>query len=548
MIVRTFDGLQALTTPTPSWQTSSGSVHLYDDCQTYLQIFKSQPNVRICVEFLARNIAHVAPQAFRRVSDTDRVRLADHDLITWLGKPNPATVRYRLLEDLIHDLGIYYRAFWLKVRYRGADGRDAIGLVALPPEDMRVEGGLLPTEFVWTSNGREKRFAPSEIVYFAGYKRGISPLETLRRILAEEAAAGDHREGFWRNASRAPGFITRPKEVKRYSKEQAADWREQFQAQYGGKSVTMLLQEGETYTQGSFSAKDSEYTAGGKLRREVCAAVYQIPQPFVGILEHATFSNIKEQHKNLYQDCLGPWFEWIRQELHRQLLVECEDQDQVYLEFNIEAKMAGSFEEQAQSLQMAIGRPIMTVNEGRAIRNLPRIDDPDLDTVAPQQGGPSDATAHPRDQPAPMMTRPGDTPDDSTDATAIAPLLQATRARQRQRLARVPQTDRPAAFAADLDRWNRELATDLSAVTHVDETGRAQAANTHTLAELEAEALDARVLALEHRPDPDPAPLQPFALTVTVPISVTDKAGTKTITVQRDATGAVTGADVVETV
>ncbi|MEO8680280.1 MAG: phage portal protein [Vicinamibacterales bacterium] len=464
MIVRTFDGLQALTTPQPTWSNSSqNSLHLYGLHQAYFDIFRTQPNVRICVEFLARNVAHVAPQVFRRVSDTDRVRLVDHDLATWLGSPNPATTRFRLFEALMTDLGIYDCAYWLKVRHLDRDGRDAIGLVRLPPEEMTVKGGLLPTEFVWTANGRERRFAPSEIVHFAGYRLGISPLETLRRILAEEQAAGDHREGFWRNAARHEGVIERElgDPTAKWTKEQKNDWREQWQARHTGSASgqVALLEPGWTFKAESFSAKDSEYTAGGKLRREVCAAVYQIPQPFVGILDHATFSNIKEQHKNLYQDCLGPWFEMLRQELHRQLLVECADTQDVYVEFNIDVKLAGTPDDRASSMQISIGRPWRTVNEGRALDNLPRIDDPALDTVAPQQGGPSDATAK-TGKPAPMMTRPGADPGD--EAELVAPVLHAARRRQQARLGKLAVSERATAFFADVDRWNRELTDDLA--------------------------------------------------------------------------------------
>lgn len=489
MIVRTFDGLQALTPPAPRWGAASDSLHLYDYSLAYLEIYRSQPNVRICVDFFARNVAHVAPQAFRRVSDTDRVRLVDHDLVRWLGNPNPATVRYRLIEDVITDLGIHYRAFLLKVRYVGADGRNAIGLVRLPPEEMQVlpEGALLPRTFRWTVNGRERDFAPSEIVHFAGYGRGISPLETLRRILAEEASAGDYREHFWRRGARVPGVVTRPADKKRYDQAQADEWRTGWRAAYGGATGedVVLLQEGETFQQTTQSAKDSEYTLGGKLRREICAAVYQIPQPFVGILDHATFSNIKEQHKNLYQDCLGPWFEWIRQEFHRQVLVECEDQADVYLEFNIDAKLAGTPEERAQSMQISIGRPWRTVNEGRALDNLPRIDDSDLDTVAPQQGGPSDATAHPTERPAPMFTRPDEPTDDGGDNAAIAPILHAARLRQQARLGKLPIGERATAFSAQIDRWNRELAVDLTPLLGPEAAAvRAELANTATLTTL----------------------------------------------------------------
>lgn len=503
MIVRTFDGLQALTTPTPTWATSSpATLSLYDSRQAYAQIYRSQPNVRICVDFLARNIAQLAPHLFRRVSDTDRVRLEEHELARWLAKPNPSTRRYRLIETLIGDLGIYFEAFWLKVRYRDGAGRPAIGLVGLPPEEMRIYGGLLPTLFEWTSNGVKQPFPPSEIVYFNGYNptvrlRGLSPLETLRRVLAEEAAAGDHRESYWRNASRMEGIWEQTKDAPNWTKEQQQSFREQWQEFAGSGSkvgMTAVGPRGMVYKQASFSARDSEYTLGGKLRREVCAAAYHIPQPMVGILDHATFSNIKEQHKHLYQDTLGPWLEMIQQEIEGQLLIECQDRDGVYIEFNIAAKLAGSFEEQASSLQALVGRPIMTANEGRARINLPSIkDDPSADQLAAQQGGPAatDQTppgpgaAPPPSSATRGQSMPGD--DGTAAAIEIGRTLEIWEGRVRSHVARVPLADRAQAFDA---RWSHELFADLTAVVEEDQARVIVQREVAALARaLEAEAL-----------------------------------------------------------
>jgi HK97 family phage portal protein len=506
-IVQSYGALQAMTGRPPMWGSDSGSVSLYGLNQVYAEIYKTQPNVRICVDFLSRNIAQLAAHVFRRVSDTDRQRLVDHDLARWLGKPNPTTRRYRLMENLIGDLGIYFEAYWLKVRPPAVDGRAQLGLVRLPPEQMRVNGGLLPSSFTWTVDGREKDFALSEICYFNGYNpcnplRGLSPLETLRRILAEEAAAGEHREGFWRNAARIDGVVTRPKEVKRYSPEQTQSWREQWQAIHAGglgAGRTALLQDGETFTPTAFSARDSEYTLGGKLRREVCAAAYHIPQPMVGILEHATFSNIKEQHKHLYQDTLGPWLEMIQQEIEGQLLIECADQTDVYVEFNIADKLKGSFEEQATALQVLVGRPVMTANEGRARLNLPSIkDDPSADELAAQQGGPAASAEEPEpDEPQPVRRD-----------RAVAQVIEATRARQEARLAKVNPAMRPAAF--DLDRWNRELAADLTHLVGATAAEQLAAeANAAFLKDLEAAAVDARLAALE-QPKPQTAVRRTF--------------------------------------
>jgi phage portal protein BeeE len=44
----------------------------------------------------------------------------------------------------------------------------------------------------------------------------------------------------------------------------------------------------------------------------------------VGILDHASFSNITEQHKMLYQDTLGPWLTMIQEEIALQLIPDFE--------------------------------------------------------------------------------------------------------------------------------------------------------------------------------------------------------------------------------
>jgi HK97 family phage portal protein len=457
VIVRTFDGLQALTSPraTSLWSGSGGPTGL---CQAYAEIYRTQPNVRICVDFLSRNIAQLALHVFRRVSDTDRERLADHDLARWLAHPNPSTRRYRLFESLVGDLGIYFEAYWLKVRHPGEDGRTAIGLVRLPPHEMAVEGGSLPTAFIWTPLGMSpKTFPTSEIVYFNGYNpssqfRGLSPLETLRRIIAEETAAGEQREQYWRNAGRMEGVWERSKDSPKWTPTQWDEWREQWQKFAGGGAragETAVGPIASTYKPVTFSAKDSEYIAGGKLRREVCAAAYHIPQPMVGILDHATFSNIKEQHKQTYQDTLGPWLEMIAEEIEGQLLVECDDQTNVYTEFNIAAKLQGSFEEQALALRMLVGRPVMTANEGRARLNLPSLDTDDANNLAAQQGGPSDASVN-----SSLPPGAGDT------AMLVDRAIQAWHGRVASRVGKVPEPDRLAAF--DTARWQRELTEDLA--------------------------------------------------------------------------------------
>src|SRR5262245_65486707 len=106
-----------------------------------------------------------------------------------------------------------------------------------------------------------------------------------------------------------------------------------------------ILPRGMSLKTSSHTARDSEYLSARKLTREECAAAYHIPLPMVGILDHATFSNIKEQHKQLYADCLGPWLDMIQLELESQLLPEAGDARALYAQFNIAEMRQGRVQE-----------------------------------------------------------------------------------------------------------------------------------------------------------------------------------------------------------
>jgi HK97 family phage portal protein len=483
-IVQSSGSLQTVGTSTIPPLNGSGTDLLIRDHgllsmspYTYAMLYRTQPNVRTVVDFLARNLAQIGLHAYRRVSDIDRVRLYDHQIIQWLDKPTTATCRYRLIESLIQDLGIYFRAYWLKLRQGGQ-----IGLLRLPPHTVTVRGWLLPSSFVWTlPDGQRVELAVDDVVYFGGYDpldplAGLSPLETLRQLLAEDIAANTFRQAYWSNSARLEGVITRPQTAPKWTPAQKQSWREQWAGRFAGQPGQIpVLEDGMAFTPTSYSARESEFSAIRKLTREEVAAAYHVPQPMVGILDHATYSNIKEQHKQLYQDTLGPWTVWLQEEIERQLLVECTDQDGIYLEFNIAEKLKGSFEEQAGALYTLIGRPIMTANEGRGRLNLPSIkNDPTADELAlplNTSGGPSALgieaePAPPSTAQLPLPTTPNPTEDSSADRVQL--VLQATADRLQRRLAKVPPDERAAMFFVDFDRWQAELIADLTPLVGAD--------------------------------------------------------------------------------
>jgi HK97 family phage portal protein len=468
--------LGGLADYSPDWAPSSsyGSLRLYDQYNyAYSTLYETQPNVRTCVDFLARNVAQLGLHLFRRVSETDRQRLRDHPLALTLAMPNSFTTRYRLIESLVGDLGVYFNAYWLKLPWK----EDRPALLAVPPELVTVSGGLMPTGYEINLGSKVLKPTPDQIVHFRGYNpksriTGLSPLETLRRVLAEEFASGDYREYFWRNAARMNGIIERPADAAEWSETARARFKAEFEALYSGSAnsgKTAILEEGMSWKQTSFSAQEAEYLAGRKLTREECARAYHIPLPMVGILDNATFSNIREQHKNLYQDCLGPLLAMIEEEISLQLLPEFEDTEGVYCEFNIQEKLQGSFEEQTQSLQSAVGRPWMTPDEARARFNMPSLGGDAAELATPLNvliGG----QASPRDS-APPKSWP------LLKAAELDPTLMEARERHIAKWAEVLSKFFGRQYAAiigrvregagietvwiDGERWDGELAADV---------------------------------------------------------------------------------------
>lgn len=440
-----------------------------DFTRDYAEIYRTQPEVRTVVAFLARNIAQLSLHTFRRVSDTDRERLRDHPLSALLSRPNAETTQFRLFRSLVSDLGIYDAAAWLKVKGKTSPNE----LVALPAHMTRPDGDnwLRPEGFVVKGPRGEVRFKREDVVWFHGYnptdpRTGLSPIETLRRILAEEHAAGQMREQTLRNGARASGYLTRPKDAPKWSDPARARFRSGWRAQYQGWSATdaggtPILEDGMQFVPASQTAVDLQYVESRKLTREEVAAAYFIPPPMVGILDNATFSNIQEQHKMLYQDTLGPWLQEIQQEIELQLLPDFDDTEGVYVEFNMAEKLRGSFEEQAAQLQTSVGAPYMTRNEARARANLPSVEGGDelvvpLNVLVGGQASPSDSGSQ---NLRARSVRVKDRADSSHETQAERVLVRFFERQRAVVLTALGAKQDPDWW--DADRWDDELADDL---------------------------------------------------------------------------------------
>jgi HK97 family phage portal protein len=439
----------------------------------YATIWRTQPQVRTVVSFLGRNIAQLGLHTFQRMSDDDRRRLRDHPLAVLLAKPNPRTTRYRFFDALVQDCAIFDNALWLKSNAGTAQPK---ALLRLPPGQVTPigENWLYADGYRLKGTKGQKDLKPEDVVHFRGYnpedaRWGVSPMETLRRILAEEYHAGTYREQLWRNGARFPGYIKRPANAPAWSDPARErfknDWRGLYTGDGPGAGGTPILEDDMTFEASGVTPEQAQYLETRKLTREEVAAAFHIPLPFVGILDHATFSNIAEQHKNLYQDTLGPWLQMIQEEIELQLLPDFADTAGVYVEFNLAEKLRGSFEDQAQQLQSATGAPYMLRSEARARLNLPSVAGMDqpvipLNVLIGGQASPTDSAPKHRTskaaKPAGVKARA-----DAIHETRYLDALVAYFTSQSDEVLAALGGGQSVTEAWDTERWRSELTTIL---------------------------------------------------------------------------------------
>ena len=437
------------------WATASpvllDTLRLWDGTlASYGTVYRRLAPVRTVVDFISAGVSTTPLKVYRR-EENGRPEERDHPLAVLLRNPNPNLTSKRLIARTTADLAVYGNAYWRKTRIRNSRF-----LTPLPPFRVTPKGGDLLQAAVyefWGWDGQPPEIIPAdEVVHFRFYdpedpRIGSSKLESLRTVLLEEVEASRHRQGFWTNNAAVASTLETP---DRLSDEAYTRLRTQFDNEYVGSvnsGKTAILEEGLHLNAYGSSAKEAEFVAGRIFVLEATARVYNVPLPVLSLTATATYASQEQFRKAIYQDLLPEWFETIQSEIELQLLPDFSDTEDLYVEFEVEAKLRGDFVDQAKVMNDAVGRPHMTVREARQRLNLEDRGEPtDDDLVVPV--GPNYALE--------SLASP---------AAPLAPVTEMPRAASalwaffnRQERAVLPRIGAKSPNAFDRERWDRELA------------------------------------------------------------------------------------------
>jgi HK97 family phage portal protein len=345
------------------------------------QLWETQHNVRTVVDFLARNIGQLGLPVYQRVSDTDRQRLVDSPVAKLLSNPNPAMTAYDLKVALVSDLALHDEAWWLLTQTAGGWQLRplAVDLVTIV-SGSEIDGDLI-VHYLPDFTKPPIRIEGKNLIHFKNWTpyygdRGSPVVATLKDVLAEQIASQQFRTGIWKNGGQIGSYIMRPKDAPSWSDEGSKRFKEDMKA-YKAKGANVggmpVLEDGMTINQVRFNAREEQWIEAANLSLETVARAWHINPAMLGATGGVSYANVREFRKMLYGETLGPWLKMIQDRINSKLVPLLDPRAGVYVEFNVKAKLAASFDEQAAAYQSAVGRPYMTANEIRAMENLPSL-------------------------------------------------------------------------------------------------------------------------------------------------------------------------------
>ncbi|MFD9107151.1 phage portal protein [Streptomyces bottropensis] len=355
----------------------------YADTAAAARVWETQPSVRKVVDYIARQLCTIPWHVYERVSDTDRRRVTDHPLAQLLGSPAPHRSPSRLWHSTLVDWLIYDR--WCQQILPSADTASGFELRRKPARRFHVladDDDQPAALYLISSRGPAQVVQlPAPYLFDHGYATigadGTSPMMTLQQILAEQREAVEWRRQVWRNGARVPTVIERPADAPAWSPTAKERFIAGFNAFMGRGSQaggTPILEDGmKLVTVNAFNPKETQDIEGRQLTDAEVASAYHIAPELVGARE-GTFSNIDAFRQMLFTINLGPYVTQWQDVLNSMLVPLLAPGSNLYVEANLEAKLRGSFTEQAALLQTAVGAPYMERAEARAVMNLPYIE------------------------------------------------------------------------------------------------------------------------------------------------------------------------------
>lgn len=328
------------------------------------------------VSLISGTIASLPLRTLRDIGDGRRDRM--RSVFDAPGGPDGPT-SFEWTETVLLHLLLHGNAFLLHV-YNAAGGLAALTpihpLCVTVDADPDAPGGkvfkaYLEDGTIQTYDARTMTHIPA--LCLDGL-RGLSPIAVARNSLGTAIAGERAAAKMFSDGALMSGVLTPDDDV---DADEALQIKEAFTRNAMGwenaGGVTVVNRKMK-FTAWSMSAEDAQFLQSRQFSVEEIARWFGVPPHMLAQTDKQTSwgTGIAEQNRALARGVLAPWACRIEQRLSRLL------PSPRFVEFDFAGLERGSPEQEIELLIKQCGGPFMTVNEVRAIRNMPPIDGGDV--------------------------------------------------------------------------------------------------------------------------------------------------------------------------
>ena len=332
-----------------------------------------------CINLIAGTIASLPLMVYRDDGGIRKVA-KDHPLY-WLlhDSPNFDQTAVDFWEYMAAGIELQGNAY---AEIKRRDDGFITSLVPVRPDVVmakRQANGAI--EYRWTADGKEIIRPDRAVLHIRGplgdALSGVSTLTACRGAFDAAIAADSAAETIFANGIRPSGILKTEPSVT-LTQEQRKEFEALLIEKFRGAlnaGRPMLLDRGMTWQQLDLSPEDAQMieTRGWGVE-EICR-IFGVPPHMVGHSEKSTSwgTGIEQQTLGFVKFSLRRRIKRIEQALEKQLLSKAERDAGVTIEFNLEGLLRGDSAGRSAFYQAMTQLGAMTINEVRALENLPPV-------------------------------------------------------------------------------------------------------------------------------------------------------------------------------
>lgn len=323
------------------------------------------------VSLISQTVASLPARSVRHNSDGTRERVPSWvDNPGGLGGPTP----FEFWETVMVHLLLHGNAYLLHIR-NGAGG--LAGLLPVHPLAVSVErapGSLRKTYTVTLDRGESRTYTDVDLLHIPAMStdgvRGLGPIQVARNSLGIALAADRAAGRMFSQGAFLSGMVTPEEDV---TEEEAKEIKASLDAKVAGwdnAGDIAVINRKLKFTPWTMSNEDAQFMASRQFQVEEIARWFGVPPYELMQTEKQTSwgTGIEAQQRGLARQVIGPWVKRLEE---RVSLLQPNGQ---YVEFEFAALERPTPEQEIDLLIRQVQGGLLSVNEARAIRNLPPVE------------------------------------------------------------------------------------------------------------------------------------------------------------------------------